>query len=450
MLSFTIGKNSISLFFDGTFYSLDKAHVNYATICTELKKPAGERDYALLTEWLNVRKIIALLSAGKVQVAEEGVFYDGREVNNYMTTRMMELLSEGYDLSPWALFMDNVFLNPAEYARDELYEWMEKADMPITPDGHFLAFKKVRDNFTDCHTGTFDNSPGSILEMPREACDPNRSRVCSTGFHFCSVGYLPHFWGERIVVVKINPRDVTSIPDDYGYAKGRCCRYEVVGELSYADSANASCFKQNVADIEDPAEFPPELVKLVPTKRFPTAEEIEQAQRDANRTIAFDLPDITPAEAVDNMLHRRNCWVTPDQIDAVAAAIENDMSDAKTCEMPQEPSRKATTTRQDWETRDRQGTIEAVAKGTITQADADRYLDECAERYDTLFDIFGELRRTHTEPPIEGFITRDKRSFTCTQIDNAMVYASGSIRGAARLLDIQDSTLRGWLKQMGR
>lgn len=146
----------------------------------------------------------------------------------------------------------------------------------------------------------------------------------------------------------------------------------------------------------------------------------------------------------------RNCWVTPAQIDAAAAAIENDMSDAKTCEMPQEPPRKATTTRQDWETRDRQGTIEAVAKGIITQADADRYLDECAEWYDSLFDIFGELRRQHTEPPIEGFITLDKRSFTCTQIDNAMVYASGSIRGAARMLDIQDSTLRVWLKQMGR
>ena len=31
------------------------------------------------------------------------------------------------------------------------------------------------------------------------------------------------------MVVKINPRDVVSIPEDYDNAKGRCCRYEVVG-----------------------------------------------------------------------------------------------------------------------------------------------------------------------------------------------------------------------------
>jgi len=42
---------------------------------------------------------------------------------------------------------------------------------------------------------------------------------------------LNHFGGERIVIVKINPADVVSIPSDYNDAKGRTCRYEVIGEL---------------------------------------------------------------------------------------------------------------------------------------------------------------------------------------------------------------------------
>jgi hypothetical protein len=33
------------------------------------------------------------------------------------------------------------------------------------------------------------------------------------------------------VIVKINPRDVVSIPTDYNNAKGRACRYEVIGEV---------------------------------------------------------------------------------------------------------------------------------------------------------------------------------------------------------------------------
>jgi hypothetical protein len=51
--------------------------------------------------------------------------------------------------------------------------------------------------------------------------------------HFCSLDYLSHFGGHdsRTVVLKINPRDVVSIPADYNATKGRTCRYEVIGEL---------------------------------------------------------------------------------------------------------------------------------------------------------------------------------------------------------------------------
>ena len=33
------------------------------------------------------------------------------------------------------------------------------------------------------------------------------------------------------MILKINPRDVVSIPTDYNDSKGRCCRYEVIGEV---------------------------------------------------------------------------------------------------------------------------------------------------------------------------------------------------------------------------
>ena len=36
------------------------------------------------------------------------------------------------------------------------------------------------------------------------------------------------------MIVKINPRDVVSIPTDYNNAKGRACRYEVIGEVGVA------------------------------------------------------------------------------------------------------------------------------------------------------------------------------------------------------------------------
>jgi len=104
--------------------------------------------------------------------------------------------------------------------------------MPITPDGHFLAYKKVRANYKDVHSGTMDNSVGQIVEMERHEVDDNKDVTCSTGLHFCGMSYLSCFGGDRTVIVKINPADVVAIPSDYNDAKGRACRYEVIGELN--------------------------------------------------------------------------------------------------------------------------------------------------------------------------------------------------------------------------
>jgi hypothetical protein len=70
--------------------------------------------------------------------------------------------------------------------------------------------------------------------MPRSECDENRDQTCSTGLHFCSYEYLPRGYShnQRVVIVKVNPKDVTAIPTDYNYQKARCCSYEVVGEIT--------------------------------------------------------------------------------------------------------------------------------------------------------------------------------------------------------------------------
>ena len=45
---------------------------------------------------------------------------------------------------------------------------------------------------------------------------------------------MPSYYGfddSRVMLVKINPKNVVSIPVDYNLAKGRCCEYEVVDEI---------------------------------------------------------------------------------------------------------------------------------------------------------------------------------------------------------------------------
>ena len=147
---------------------------------------------------------------------------------------MIQMLQEGFSIEPMVLFMENLMSNPSKRSVLELYGFLEKSNLPITPDGHFLAYKKVRDNYLDCHSGTMDNSVGKVLEMERNEVDDDKDRTCSSGLHFCSISYLNCFGGERTMILKINPRDVVSIPSDYNDAKGRTCRYEVIGELNVA------------------------------------------------------------------------------------------------------------------------------------------------------------------------------------------------------------------------
>jgi hypothetical protein len=124
--------------------------------------------------------------------------------------------------------------NPSMQSQKELYDFLEHEHLPITEDGHFLAYKAVRGDFKDKYKGVFDNSVGNIVKMQRAKVDDNRSRGCSDGLHAGALNYVAGYGsvehGDRIVIVKINPRDVVSVPSDCNCEKLRTCQYEVVGE----------------------------------------------------------------------------------------------------------------------------------------------------------------------------------------------------------------------------
>jgi hypothetical protein len=131
--------------------------------------------------------------------------------------------------------MDRLMDNPSKRAVDELYRFLEACDLPITNDGHFLAYKRVRGDFTDIHSGRFDNSVGAKPRLRRNEVDEDSNRTCSHGLHVCSAAYLPHFGsgpGNRVVVVKVDPADVVAVPQDYNNAKMRVCAYEVVEDVT--------------------------------------------------------------------------------------------------------------------------------------------------------------------------------------------------------------------------
>lgn len=192
---------------------------------------------------ISVRKTIEAFAEGtNIRIEGGRLFYGDRELRTGLANRIVKLMQEGKDnfAKPLVAFMENVMLNPSFRAVEGLYEWLERSNLPITPDGCFIAWKIVNPDFTDIHSGSFDNSPGKVVEVPRNAVDENPDKTCSYGLHFCSNEYLPHFGsrsgGRRIVMVKVNPKDVGAFPHDYNISKGRCCRYEVLEEVTEAET----------------------------------------------------------------------------------------------------------------------------------------------------------------------------------------------------------------------
>ncbi len=217
----------------GRSYTLHKDTHGYDELVQKIREGA---DGQTLVDFLE-RDVKRLRDAAKalgddVAInADAGVVtYKGQEVRNLLTERMLEMLNEGFDLAPMSKFLENLMQNPSMRATNELYGFLEKGNLPITPDGCFLAYKAVRSDFKDIHSGTFDNSVGQTVSMPRNAVDDDKNRTCSYGLHFCSVEYLQHFARSdgHVVILKINPADVVSIPADYNDTKGRCAKYEVV------------------------------------------------------------------------------------------------------------------------------------------------------------------------------------------------------------------------------
>lgn len=244
-IPYTRTPHSISLVLDSRIRVINKTHQNFSEVEDFIKYRDTDTDR--LRALVDIPTFIAEKTFGRVQVSGSTIRFDDRDLHGVLCDRLLAMLNGGFDIAPLAKFLDNLMDNPLESARDELYLFLEQSGSPITPDGHFLAWKKVNDEYKDQYSGTFDNSVGAICEMPREEVCDNRAITCSHGLHFAAFSYLKDGYLGRsghIMIVKVNPADVVSVPHDYANAKGRTWRYEVVGEVPYDEAEK--CFPNPV------------------------------------------------------------------------------------------------------------------------------------------------------------------------------------------------------------
>ena len=190
-----------------------------------------------------------------IEVKDGNLYVFDEPVHSTLATRVLSFLEAGLDCVHLFKFILKLNLNPSKRAVDELYTFLEHRALPITDNGNFLAYKAVREDYTDKYTGKFLNTIDAVLEMPRNKVDDDKNVGCSYGFHAGTVEYAKDFMGREghLMIVEINPADVVSIPTDCQFQKLRTCKYKVVGEyeIDLTDPLYASRFETDQDDDVD-------------------------------------------------------------------------------------------------------------------------------------------------------------------------------------------------------
>ena len=229
MYPYILKADSVTVVIGTESYNIHKSHINYGPVVSAIKA----NDWDKVKDIIEPKKMVATFGQGNLAINGDVITWKGEVMSNGLTRRILAMIQEGFDITPLVAFMENLMKNPSRTAVEELYIFLDHCDLPITSDGHFLAYKKVNKDFKDIYSNTFDNSVGQVVKMDRNRVDDERRNECSYGLHFCSLAYLNKFGrpDDPIMILKINPANVVSIPTGYSNSKGRCCEYEVIGQL---------------------------------------------------------------------------------------------------------------------------------------------------------------------------------------------------------------------------
>lgn len=249
------GAGATVIFSDQTIQQISQDHDNYGRVVQILTStPVDAIDEVALQELLipalGVGKSLNRLSE-RVSFDGSNVLFDGDVVSDAIAEHILRIVKEGGNPDSYkalVAFMEKLYTNPSEASRNSLYDFIVRHNITIDPDGDFYAYKGVKANGGSIMegfgivdgvsmNGSLPNKPGSILEIPRSKVDADNRVGCSTGLHAGTYDYASGWAQGLLLLVKINPRDVVSVPSCSSYQKLRTCRYKVISQTTQQTTA---------------------------------------------------------------------------------------------------------------------------------------------------------------------------------------------------------------------
>ena len=228
-LPFSMTAESLTIYSGGLTSTFRAGTVQYKQIAKAILEERWDEIPTLMTPGGALAKYLG----GMFSVSVEGdkIAYDGVMLPEELNGRINAMAAEGLDPSPLLRFYERLHKNPSFRSRTQVFGFLKHLNISIEPDGTFLAYKGIREDYTDQHSGKVNNTPGTVNKMARNLISDDPTEYCHFGFHVGALSYASGF-GPVVVICRVDPEHVVCVPDDHNAQKMRVCEYVVVGEWS--------------------------------------------------------------------------------------------------------------------------------------------------------------------------------------------------------------------------
>lgn len=210
--------------------------------------------FSLMSPEAKVRQSIedSYYLSNSLSIVGGKILFGDEVLEETLANHMLSLLNE--DNSPkdegmwrsYVKFLDNLFQNASEDVRKQLFRWMNYENQAgnafgITDDGCLVGYKGCKGTVLEPYSsftgnaivdgveinGHIPNKVGSVIQMPRSQVTADPEIGCSYGLHVGTRDYATG-WAPILILVKVNPRDVVSVPYECESQKMRVCEYTVL------------------------------------------------------------------------------------------------------------------------------------------------------------------------------------------------------------------------------
>jgi len=167
----------ITIFVEGKQHTIHATDSNFASAVTAFEASDWDGLYNILNPAQVFQNLYAKYE--QIEVKHGNVYVNDEPISSLIAGRILDFLAKGVDCLPVFKFITKLNLNPSARAVNELYTFLEHKFLPLTDNGNFLAYKALRSDYTDVHTGKFNNSVDNVPSLQwKIGCGRNQPCRC--------------------------------------------------------------------------------------------------------------------------------------------------------------------------------------------------------------------------------------------------------------------------------